>query len=105
MTEQQIFYPNVEPPGPQSINTEGVTGVGEINSRTLREAVVEPDYTQAFVAGATEAYTNVAGWCQEAIRRAGPYDDTRALLDLIGILGDKIREVHSRATAGAANSE
>lgn len=100
MNDQQVFFPNIEPPPPQSINTEGVTGVGEINSRTLREAVVAPNYTQAHVAGAVEAYTNVAGWCQEAIRRAGAYDDTRSLVDLLGMLGDKIREVHSRATAG-----
>jgi hypothetical protein len=99
--EQQVFFPNIQPAPAESINTEGVTGVGEINSRTLREAVTAPDYTQAYVAGAVEAYGNVAGWVQEAIRRAGPYDDTRALVDLIGILGDKIREVHSRATAGA----
>lgn len=99
MTEQ-VFYPNKPPPEPQSINTEGITAVGEITSRTLREAVVAHDFSQARAAGAVEAYTNVAGWAQEAIRLAGPYDDTRALVDLIGILGDKIREVHSRATAG-----
>lgn len=101
---EQIFFPNVTPAPPEAINTEGVTGVGEINSRTFREAVAAPDYTQSYVSGATEAYTNVAGWVQEAIRRAGPYDDVRALVDLLGILGDKIREVHSRATAGDKNA-
>lgn len=102
--EEQVFFPNKPAPVPQSINTEGITGVGELTTRTLREAITDQDYRQSHVTGAVEAYGEVAAWAQEKIRNAGPYDDTRALLDLIGILGDKIREVHSRATAGETSA-
>lgn len=98
--ENQLAYPNKPPLEPQSINTEGVTGVGEITSRTMREAVTEVDITSALASGATQAYQHISRWCEERIAAAGPYDDMRALQELILILGDKIREVHSRATAG-----
>lgn len=99
MTDQ-VFYPNVTPLGPQSINTDGVTSIGEINSRAFREAIAEPDFRMARIAGEVRAYENTIRWCEEAIQLAGPYDDTRLVENLIRILGDKIRESHSSATSG-----
>lgn len=100
MSDQQVFFPNKPAPVPEHINTEGVTGVGELNTRVLREAFIQPDFSQAYVAGAVEAYGEAAAWAQERIRMSGQYDDIRPLVELIGFLGDKIRETHSRATAG-----
>lgn len=84
----------------QALNTEGAVAIGEINTRAMREAIVEPDHREAMATAAANAYADIIGWAQERIDRAGPYDDTRALQELILILGDKIRDVRSKATVG-----
>lgn len=102
--DNQPAYPNKPDLELESINTDGVVSVGEINTRLMREAVVEPDYRESWVSGAKTAYEEISVWAQERIVRAGPYDDTRALQELVSILGDKIRDVHSRATTGDSNA-
>lgn len=84
----------------QSINTNGAVAIGEINTRAMREAMVEVDHKEALITGAVSAYSEVLKWAEELLRRAGPYDDTRAIQELILILGDKIRDVRSTATVG-----
>lgn len=83
-----------------SIDTQGLVGAGEVYTRLLREAVTEPDYRESWASGAVEAYTDIVAWAEERIGRAGPYDDMRAVQELLAILGDKIREVRSKATNG-----
>lgn len=84
----------------QSINTDGLATAGEITTRVFREAITEPDYLEVWRSGAVQSFEWISVWAQERIGRAGPYDDTRALQELISILGDKIREVRSKATDG-----
>lgn len=83
-----------------TFNTDGITHIGEVTSRTLREAIVEDDYTQSRIAGAVQMLTEVGEFVQGRIDAAGPYDDVRALRDLKVWLGDRIREVQSNATNG-----
>lgn len=82
------------------INTEGLDTVGEVTSRTMREALVEEDYRNAWIAGAHAALNEVAKFAEQRIAIAGEFDDVRALQDLKVWVGDKIREVHSTATNG-----
>lgn len=88
----------------QHINTDGVVSVGEINTRLMREAITEPDHREAVRSGLSKAYRECAVYAQERIDGAGPYDDTRALKDMVTWLGDRIREVHANATNGSANA-
>ena len=83
-----------------SFDSTGVLLTGEIESRVMREARVEEDYTNAWIAGATAALTQVGQFAQARIEAAGPYDDIRALVELRSWVADKIREVHSTATNG-----
>lgn len=81
-----------------NINTEGVAQIGEINTRALREVQVEDDYRNAQVAGAVRAYERTSIWVRERLSAAGPYDDTRPMMELLVWLGDKIRETQSPAS-------
>ena len=83
-----------------SFDSTGVLLTGEIESRVMREARVEEDYTNAWIAGAAAALTQVSQFADSHIAAAGPYDDTRALVTLKAWVADKIREVHSTATNG-----
>jgi len=82
----------------EHINTEGVAQIGELNTRSLREAQVAEDYRNARVSAAVHAYENTALWVRARLAAAGPYDDTRPMLELLVWLGDKIRETQSPAT-------
>lgn len=88
---------------PETLPTDGVVGVGEVTTRVMREAITEPDFANARIAGAVDAYQKVILHAGELIRYARPYDDTRALTDLISWSNDRIREVHSGATNGIRN--
>jgi hypothetical protein len=78
----------------EGVETDGVVGVGEVITRVYREALVEDDYTQAQITGATRAYETVALFARERIAAAGPYDDMRAMEDLVLWVADRIREAH-----------
>jgi hypothetical protein len=82
------------------INTIGVQLVGEVNSRTMREAVVAEDYRNAWAAGAVHAYAEVAKFIDSKRSVSGPYDDLRALEDMRVWLGDMIRAAHSTPMDG-----
>lgn len=75
------------------INSEGVVGIGEINTRVLREALVELEFENAKVAAKVETLNGVIKFAKEHIDKAGPYDDTRSMSELIVWAGDRIREV------------
>jgi hypothetical protein len=81
-----------------TINTEGVVEVGEVQTRVLREARVEDDYRNANIAGGVAAYEATARWAQEHLAAAGPFDDTRTLQELLQWLGDRIRIVQQPPT-------
>ena len=76
------------------INTIGVELVGEVHSRTMREAQVAEDYHNAWVSGAASAYAEVGKFIASKRSVAGAYDDLRALDDMERWLGDMIRSVH-----------
>lgn len=82
----------------EHLNTEGVVLVGELTSRTLREAQAAEDYHNAGVSGQVLALSSTASWVADRIAAAGPYDDVRALGDLLVWIGDKIREVQAAPT-------
>lgn len=82
------------------INTIGIVASGEFESRAMRDTRTEEDYTNAWIAGAAAALTQVSLFAQDRVAMAGPYDDTRALVELQTWVADKIREVHSKATDG-----
>lgn len=84
----------------ETIPTEGLTAVGEITSRTMREARQEPDFLNARAAGASFAYMSCLVWVQDRIRAAGPYDDTRSLTEMVVWLSDRIRETNSPKQIG-----
>jgi hypothetical protein len=84
-----------------NINTEGVVGVGEIVTRVFREAQVEDDYHNAWVAGAVRTCEEAALFVQGELAKAGPYDDTRTHLLLLQWLGDRIRTVQTPTTEGS----
>lgn len=89
----------------ESFNVEGLNLVGEFESRTLREARVAEDYENARRSGAVDAFTEVGIWAQEQILKAAPYDDTRALREIVSWAADKIREVSSpQATTGVKHA-
>jgi hypothetical protein len=88
----------------ESINTEGLLQVGEVTSRVLRDAQVEVDFTNVWIESAAAAYLDCQVFAQERIDAAGPYDDTRALVELVTWLGDKIREVHSKPSTGTVDA-
>jgi hypothetical protein len=79
----------------ESINTEGVVSVGEINTRLLREAKQAADYHNAEVAGAVRVLNEAAEFLNAQLSAAGPYDDTRTMRMLLVWIGDKIREVQT----------
>ncbi len=81
-------------------DAEGLVLVGEVTTRTMREAISEPDYRNASIAGATAVLEEVILFAQARIDAAGPYDDVRLLEELKVYLADKIRSVHSTATNG-----
>jgi len=85
-------------PWDDRINTLGVELVGEVASRTMREAQVAEDYHNAWVSGAASAYAEVQKFIASKRSVAGPYDDLRALEDMQRWLGDMIRSVHETAT-------
>ena len=87
-----------------SINTEGVSQVGEINSRLMREAVVEPDFSNAWVSGAVQAYTETIAFADRQLAAAGPYDDVRALGQLILWCRDRIAQVTANGMPNADQS-
>lgn len=78
----------------QGVDVDGVVKVGEVITRVYREALVADDYAQAGIAGATRAYESVAIFARERIAAAGPFDDMRAMEDLLIWIADRIREVH-----------
>lgn len=88
----------------ESINTEGLTEVGEVTTRVMREAVQEPDFQHAHRAGATAALNEALLWVRDRLREAGPYDDVRALGDMVTWISDKIREVNSPPTTNGNSS-
>ena len=86
------------------LNTEGVSLVGEIDTRALKEVQVAEDFRNAYQAGQVKSYNETLIWVSEQIRHAGPYDDTRHMEFLVVWLGDKIREVQPPATMEARNA-
>lgn len=82
------------------VNNEGLVEVGEITTRVMREAIQEPDFIHSYQSGATAALTDTLNWVADRIRVAGPYDDTRALQEMVTWLGDKIRDVNSPKQIG-----
>lgn len=88
----------------EAINTDGLAHVGEVTTRVFRESVAERDYTNALRAGRVDAMAEVAHWAQQRIDAAGPYDDTRALAELISWTADKIRDTHSTPVNGSDNA-
>lgn len=87
------------------INTIGLVSTGEFESRAMRETRTAEDYTNAWIAGATEALGQVNLFAANRIAMAQPYDDVRALEELQLWVADKIREVHSTATDGSSNAQ
>lgn len=79
----------------EAINTDGLAHVGEVTTRVMREAIAEDDYTNAFRAGQASELAEVARWAEARIAAAGPYDDTRALAEIISWTADRIRGIHS----------
>lgn len=77
------------------VESEGVTQVGEVVTRTLREAIVEDDYRHAWIAGGTRALEAIVTRIDHITALAGPYDDTRALGELKTWAEDTIRRIHS----------
>jgi hypothetical protein len=84
----------------EGFDSTGLVVAGELESRVLREARVEEDYRNAWVAGAHAALTQVSLFARSRIDAAGPYDDMRAMEELEAWVADKIREVHEPATNG-----
>jgi hypothetical protein len=82
----------------ESLNTEGLTQVGEFDTRVLRTASVDEDYHNAMVAGAVWAFNLMAQFCKAQLEISGPYDDTRPIEIMISWTADKIREVQFPAT-------
>lgn len=89
----------------EQINTIGLVSTGEFETRAMRETRTEHDYTNAWIAGAQAALTQVNLFAANRIALAGPYDDMRALEELQLWVADKIREVHSTATDGSSNAQ
>ena len=83
---------------PEHLNTQGLIGIGEADTRVLRTAKVDEDYRNAVVAGAVWALRSVAEFANAQLQIAGPYDDTRAIETMISWTADRIREVQSPAT-------
>lgn len=83
-------------PHPAGVETDGVVAVGEVITRVQREALIEPDYHNAWVAGANAMLQEFSRQVQERYNNAGPYDDIRALADLRLWIADRIREVHRK---------
>lgn len=75
------------------INSEGVVGVGEVNTRVFREALTEPQFDQVKISGKVEAFLSAMEFAKERLALCGPYDDKRSLNEMIVWLGDRIREV------------
>lgn len=84
----------------ESFDATGLVLAGEVESRVMREARVEEDYNNAWIAGATAALEQVSMFAKSRIAAAGPYDDMRALQELELWVADKIREVHEPDTNG-----
>jgi hypothetical protein len=78
----------------EGVQSEGVTLVGEVISRTMREAQVDPDFQNVKITGQHEAYVATLSQVESQIAMAGPYDDMRGLQDLTVWLADRIREIH-----------
>lgn len=79
----------------EHLQTEGVTKVGEVISRTMREAIVADDYRNSFVAGADMVLHALGTRLERMIACAGPYDDTRALADFLTWSRDSILRIHT----------
>lgn len=77
------------------LNTEGVTQVGEVETRAMREARVEEDYTNASIAGAVRALEETAIFTRALIASLGRYDDPRQLQAMLIWIADKIRDIQS----------
>jgi hypothetical protein len=90
-----------EVPEGLGVETEGVTQVGEIITRVMREAITEPDFANARAAAAGRAYHRVLAHSIELRALAGPYDDVRALESLESWLKDRIAEVHATESNGS----
>lgn len=88
----------------EQINTEGLTQVGEIETRALREIRVAENHHNSLVSGQVKAYQDAAEFVRFLYKSAGPYDDTRPLVTIQTWLGDRIREVQSPATMGDPNA-
>jgi hypothetical protein len=84
----------------EGFDSTGLVLAGEVETRVMREARTEEDYTNSWIAGAHAALTQVSMFAKGRIAAAGPYDDTRALVELEAWVADKIREVHSKPTDG-----
>lgn len=70
---------------------DGILRIGEVPVVIRRDRVVESDHAQAYRSGAVAALTDVAAYVTRCLAAAGPYDDTRSLLDLQMYLADRIR--------------
>lgn len=85
----------------EGVQSEGVTLVGEVISRTMREAITDPDFTNTRISAAKFAYEETLLRAESIIAAAGPYDDTRAVADMVVWLKDRIRAIHDpNATNG-----
>lgn len=78
----------------------GITEVGEVTTRVMREVQQEPDFVHARNAGATAALTEATLWVHARIAEAGPYDDMRAMHNMLTWIEDKIREVNTPKQTG-----
>jgi hypothetical protein len=79
----------------EPLNTAGLTQVGEVESRTMRESRVEEDYRNAFVAGGVTSLEATASFTRSLIGSLGRYDDPRQLNTLLTWIADRIREIQS----------
>lgn len=77
------------------VESEGVQIVGEVISRTTREAIVESDFRNAWISGAQTVLQLTAARMTMLIARAGPYDDTRALQETVEWVHDTMKAIHS----------
>lgn len=79
----------------EGVDVTGIVAVGEVITRVYREAQVADDFQHAKTAASVSAYQSVLAFAEERIAAAGPYDDLRALQELISWTADRIRETQS----------
>lgn len=77
----------------ERIDALGLVQVGEVTTRAMKEVVVEPDNRNAHIAGGVQALQSLIEEIMRRLQNAGPYDDTRQLMELITWARDQISKI------------